>query len=138
MNWAIRSRNCWMEIGNSTGLWYDPVGSLHLAYHEDEWLALQELFSFFKKEGRNVQLLNTEQVSRISPVAKKENCRGGLFSAEEIIVDPREAIAMLPVYLENKLGVQFYWGKAVTEVHTGYIHAEGQESGRSDLYLQRI
>jgi hypothetical protein len=49
-DWAMRSRNCWAEIGNSTGLWYDPVGSLHLAYYQDEWVALQELFTFFKKK----------------------------------------------------------------------------------------
>ena len=41
---AIRSRNCWREIGDSIGLWYDPVGSLHVAYEPDEWMVLQELY----------------------------------------------------------------------------------------------
>ncbi|MEJ0082126.1 MAG: FAD-dependent oxidoreductase [Puia sp.] len=34
---AIRSRNCWKDIGDSSRLWYDPVGSLHLAYNQLEW-----------------------------------------------------------------------------------------------------
>jgi glycine/D-amino acid oxidase-like deaminating enzyme len=41
--WAMHSRNCWMEIAKAADLWYDPVGSLHLAYHSDEWQVLQEL-----------------------------------------------------------------------------------------------
>ncbi len=132
---AIRSRNCWMEIGNSSGLWYDPVGSLHVAYHPDEWVVLQELKEIFIKEGRDVQLLNREQVAKISPVARAEKCFGGLFSAEEIIVDPREAIATLPGYLEENHGVQFYWGKAVTEVHTGFIIAGGQKWEADQIFI---
>jgi FAD dependent oxidoreductase TIGR03364 len=134
-DWAIRSRNCWMEISNASGLWYDPVGSLHLAYHQDEWQVLNELFNFFKKEGRNVQLLNREQVYKISGVAKQENCFGGLFSADEIIVDPREAMEILPAYLENELGVEFYWGKAITEVHSGYICADGQKMRADQIFI---
>jgi glycine/D-amino acid oxidase-like deaminating enzyme len=39
---AIRSRDCWKEIANSTRLWYDPVGNLHLAYHNDEWQVIKK------------------------------------------------------------------------------------------------
>ena len=133
--WAIRSRNCWMEIGESASLWYDPVGSLHLAYHKDEWQVLNELFSFFRNEGRNVQLLTREQVGEISNVAKQDHCYGGLFSSDEIIVDPREAMEILPLYLENELGVEFFWGKAITEVHTGYIVADGQKIRADQIFI---
>ena len=93
---AIKSRNCWKEIGDSSRLWYDPVGSLHLANHPMELQVLQELFEAFKEEGRYVTLLNTNEVHSRSGIAKKENCLGGLYSREELIVDPREAIAFLP------------------------------------------
>ena len=52
-------------------------------------------------------------------------------TAEEIIVDPREAIALLPRYLREKLNIQFHWGKAVTAVRSGAIQC-GQESVRAD------
>ncbi|HZZ74354.1 MAG TPA: FAD-dependent oxidoreductase, partial [Puia sp.] len=50
---AIRSRNIWKDIGDSGRLWYDPVGSLHLAFHPLEWQVLQELFLAFREEGRD-------------------------------------------------------------------------------------
>jgi FAD dependent oxidoreductase TIGR03364 len=130
-NRAIASRNIWKEIGNSSELWYDPVGSLHLAYNKEEWQVLQELFEVFQREGREIQLLNKEQVCKKSIVARKENCLGGLFSSEEIIVDPREAIAYLPKYFSETLNIRFHWGKTVTAVKTGSIQI-GMESLTAD------
>jgi FAD dependent oxidoreductase TIGR03364 len=118
---AIKSRDSWKEIGNSSGLWYDAVGSLHLAYHKDEWQVLQELFEIFTKEGRDVHLLDKDAIINKSSVANEKNCFGGLFSNEEIIVDPRNAISILPVYLQEKFDIQCNWGKAVTDVGNGQI-----------------
>src|SRR5215475_5958178 len=38
---AIRSRCIWQELAEESNFWYDPAGSLHLAYHRDEWHILQ-------------------------------------------------------------------------------------------------
>ena len=118
---AVRSRDLWKEIGNSSKIWYDPVGSLHVAYHLDEWQVLQELFEIFKNDGRDVHLLNKDELSKKSAIAKKENCLGGLYSNEEIIVDPREAISVLPVYFREKFNIECIWGKTVTGVRSGQI-----------------
>lgn len=118
---AIKSRDSWKEIGSSSGLWYDAVGSLHLAYHKDEWQVLQELFEVFTKEGRDVHLLYKDAIVNKSAIANEKNCFGGLYSNEEIIVDPRNAISILPVYLQEKFDIQCNWGKAVTEVANGQI-----------------
>jgi FAD dependent oxidoreductase TIGR03364 len=132
---SIRSRNCWKEIGDSTGLWYDPVGSLHVAYEPDEWVVLQELYDVFVKEGRNVQLLNRSQVVKISSISKEEKCIGGLFSGDEVIVDPREAIAALPVYLNEYLGVEFNWGKTITDVHSGWVSISGRKMEADQIFI---
>jgi FAD dependent oxidoreductase TIGR03364 len=129
---AIRSRNCWKEIGDSSRLWYDPVGSLHLAYNQMEWRVVQELFVAFKEEGRDVTLLNLNEVFSRSGIAKKENCLGGLYSREELIIDPREAIAFLPEYFHSTLNIQFNWGTAVTAVSAGNI-TSGSERFDADL-----
>ena len=129
---AINSRNCWKSIGDSGNLWYDPVGSLHLAYHNEEWQVLQELFDLFTKEGRDIELLNREQVLKISRTANGENCKGGLFSREEMIIDPREAISFLPGYFQETSGIRFLWGKAVTAVRPGAITI-GSENAEADL-----
>jgi FAD dependent oxidoreductase TIGR03364 len=129
---AIRTRNCWKEIGISGKLWFDPVGSLHVAYHADEWIVLQELYEIFKNEGRKVKLFNKDQVVQISSVANKNNCFGGMFSEEEIIIDPREAIGFLPSYFETTLSVKFNWGKVVTEVRGGTVQV-GSKTIHADL-----
>jgi len=129
---ATRSRNCWKDIGDSGRLWYDPVGSLHLAYNKIEWQVLQELFESFKEEGRDVALLNIHDVFAKSGIAKKENCLGGLYSREELIIDPREAIAFLPEYFQATLNIQFNWGKAVTSASSGYI-TSGPEKFNADV-----
>ncbi len=118
---AIKSRESWKEIGNSSGLWYDAVGSLHVAYHKDEWQVLQKLFEVFTREGRDVHLLDKDAIINKSAIANEKNCFGGLYSNEEIIVDPRNAISILPVYLQEKFDIQCNWGKAVTEVGNGQI-----------------
>lgn len=129
---AIRSRDCWKEIGNASKLWYDPVGSMHLAFHEDELLVLQELSELFTQEFRDVSLLNKKQVLNISCIANEKNCLGGLYSKEEIIIDPREAISILPGYFQEKLNIHFNWGKTVTSVQSGRITA-GSEVMQADL-----
>jgi FAD dependent oxidoreductase TIGR03364 len=129
---AIKSRDCWKEIGDSSKLWYDPVGSLHLAYHNDEWQVLQELFEIFIKEGRDVQLLNKKEALEKSTIANEKNCLGGLYSSEEIIVDPREAISMLPLYFQEKFNIRCIWGKTVTAVRNGQITI-GSEIVQADL-----
>jgi FAD dependent oxidoreductase TIGR03364 len=129
---AIRSRECWKNIGDSSRLWYDPVGSLHLAYDQMEWQILQELFEAFKNEGRDVALLNPNDLSSKSGIAKKENCHGGLYSREELIIDPREAIAFLPGYFQSTLNIKFNWERPVTSVSPGNITA-GSEKFDADL-----
>jgi FAD dependent oxidoreductase TIGR03364 len=131
---AIRSRNCWKQIGDSADLWYDPVGSLHLAYNELEWQVLQELFVAFSAEGRDVNILNPEQVFGLSGIARRENCLGGLYSKNELIVDPREALQFLPGYFSETLGIQFHWGKSVSTVSGGRIRT-GTEEFSADLIV---
>jgi FAD dependent oxidoreductase TIGR03364 len=129
---AIRSREIWKEIGRTGNLWYDPVGSLHLACNRDEWQVLNELYQAFKTEGRSVELLNPEQVMAKSTIAHDKNCLGGLYSKEEIIVDPGEAIAFLPRYFQETNGIQFNWGKAISSVSPGSVRS-GKEIFQADL-----
>src|ERR1700749_3405921 len=45
---AIRSRNIWAETAGRAGFWHEAAGSMHLAYHADEWQVLQELYEVFR------------------------------------------------------------------------------------------
>jgi len=127
---AIRSREIWMDVADSIGLWYDPCGSLHVAHNEDEWQVLQELEQAFKQSGRPVQLMNPDIILEKYNGINSGGLIGGLYSTTETIVDPRQAIASIPNYLAEYLDVKFIWGKAVTRVETGkvWIGAETLEA----------
>lgn len=129
---ALRSRAIWKEISNTGAFWHDPVGSLHLAYHPDEWTVLQELNELFKKE-RKVELLKAAQIAERTDAVVQANLLGGLYSAEELILDPRQAIASLPIYLQEQYGVEFYWGKCVSYISDCSVYIGNVEKYEADI-----
>ncbi|MDF2187253.1 TIGR03364 family FAD-dependent oxidoreductase [Paraflavitalea sp. CAU 1676] len=129
---ALRSREIWKEMGDDGAFWYDPAGSLHLAYHPDEWQVLQELYEQFKGE-RPVELLNAQQVAGRSGAAVQQGLLGGLYSADELIVDPREAIWAIPGYLQGKYGVEFFWGRCVSYISDNTVYIGNDEEYEGDV-----
>lgn len=113
---AIRSRNIWKETGDAAGFHVDECGSLHLAYYPDEWLVLQELNEVFQKNGRPVKLVSPSEITLRFKGVNPKNLIGGLFSATEMIIDPREAMVALPAFLSENHGINFIWNTAVTDV----------------------
>jgi FAD dependent oxidoreductase TIGR03364 len=132
---AIRSRDIWKEIAHDAGIWYDPVGSLHVAHEPEEWVVLQELYEQFRCQQRRVQLLDPHQVAEKSPAAVQKGLRGGLFCSEEVIIDPREAMSVLPLYLNERFGIEFYWGKCVTYVSDQTVYIGNEEEYEADLVM---
>lgn len=120
-NRAMRSKVIWKDIADAAGIWYDEVGSLHVAHHADEWVVLQELASTFNASGRPVTLMNPEDIQQKFKGINGNGLLGGLYSKTETIVDPREAIASIPNYLSEFLNVKFIWGTAVTTITTGKV-----------------
>jgi FAD dependent oxidoreductase TIGR03364 len=122
-NRALRSREIWKTIAAETGMWLQETGSLHLAYNAEEWQVLQELETIFKREKRGVQLLTADKIVDVYEHINADNLLGGLYSADELLIDPREAMAVLPHYLLEKLDVEFYWNKCVSYIadQTAYI-----------------
>ena len=59
--------------------------------------------------------------------------KGALYSADELIVDPREAIANLPAYLEEKYQIEFYWGKCVSYISEQTIYIGNEEAFEADI-----
>lgn len=118
---AIRSRNIWKDIADATNIWYEEAGSVHVAHHADEWEVLQELQENFSSAGRPVQLMDKNAISEKFAAVNTSGLLGGLYSATEMIIDPREAIAKVPVYLKEQHHVHFIWGKAVTNIEAGIL-----------------
>jgi FAD dependent oxidoreductase TIGR03364 len=130
---AVRSRNIWKEIAPPAGFWHEPAGSLHLAYHPDEWIVLQELFEVFRREGRPVRLLDKDGVAACSRAVRTDGLLGGLYSGDELIVDPREAIAALPGWLSEQYKVEFFWGKCISYISDQIVYIGNDEEYEADL-----
>jgi FAD dependent oxidoreductase TIGR03364 len=130
---AIRSRDIWKEIAPRAGFWHEAAGSLHLAYHPDEWQVLQELHEVFGKEGRPVRLMNACSIAEASGAVVTDGLLGGLYSRDEVIVDPREAISTLPGWLAEQLNVEFIWGKCVSYISDQIVYIGNEEEYEADL-----
>ena len=120
---AERSRDIWLEVLRGSGLWHEPVGSLHLAYHDDEAAVLNEFINLAAPAGRDVRWLSPSAIAERSPAVRQDGLKGGMWSLSEVCVDPRLAIAGLPAWLASRYGVQFEFGRSVTGFDGGSVHA---------------
>src|SRR5258708_23358851 len=130
---AMRSREIWKELSSKADFWSEAAGSVHVAYHADEWTVLQELAEIFRKEGRPVQLLDKTAVTGASSAVVPDGLLGGLYSKDELIIDPREAIAALPAWLSSQLKVEFYWGKCISYISEQVVYIGNEEEHEADL-----
>jgi FAD dependent oxidoreductase TIGR03364 len=115
-NRAKRSKEIWIESLQGMKQSFNPCGSVHLAYFEDEWAVLEEMHSKFSSNNRPVQLFTASQITEKFSGINSRKLIGGLYSDDEVIVDPRAAIKGLPAYLHALYGVDFIWGTAITGV----------------------
>lgn len=116
---AMQSRRIWLEVLEEAGLPYMPTGSLHVTYRQDEESVAREFAELEPARGR---WLSPSATVAMSPSVVPDGLRGALFSDTEILVDPRLIVAKLPALLEEKYGVEFFFGTAVTDVNK--LHAD--------------
>lgn len=130
---AMLSRSIWKTLSDETGLWCDPVGSLHVAYNREEWNVLQELAVLM--QHRQYRLLNPDETTQASAAITEKDLTGSLYSPDEMIVDPRQALATIPAWLNEKYGVQFLWGKTVTDIAYPCLYAGRQQFEADEIYV---
>jgi len=118
---AIRSREIWKEYLKNAKIQYDPCGSIHLAYNQEEQDVIEELYQHFISTQRPVTLLSPSSINDNFKGINQHQLKGGLYSSDEIIIDPREGIKHLPAYLKTYYNIDFLWGTAVTHVTTNTV-----------------
>lgn len=133
-NWAIRSRDIWKEIASKGNIWHEQVGSIHLGYSEQEMAVLEEYVSKYGKD-RDCAVLTAEQALSRSEAIKGKGLKGALWSAEEVIVDPREAIAGVARYLQEQLAVEFKWGTAVHRIAKDVVFYGDKQQEQADVIV---
>ncbi len=120
---ALRSVAVWKEMIEATGIWHAPQGSLIVAYQEDEEAVLREFAE--RAAAYEAQWVVADEALKQSPALKAEGLRGALVSPVEMVIDPREALQKLPVYLRNQYNVQFEFNTAVTGIDLPHLNAGG-------------
>lgn len=111
---ALLSRSIWKQVCSQAKIWSDEVGSLHTAFRPEEWQVLKEIAALYRH--RNYSLLTAGETVSRSPHVIQEGLLGSLYSPDEIIVDPRQAIRQIPQWLNEQYQVEFSWGRAVTSI----------------------
>jgi len=131
---ACRSREIWIEVLRASGLWHDPCGSLHLAYHPDEVRVLRE---FEQSSGPEfgAAILNAAEIRERFPAVRPEGLQAGLFSSREMTIDPREAVAKLPGWLAERYGVAFHFGCPAVDCTTGMLTTAQGELAAEQIVL---
>lgn len=125
---AIKSRSIWLEMAREGNLWHGETGSLHTAYRPEEMAVIEE----FASKNTQYEVLTPQETVRRSEAVVEKGLLGALWSDQEVIVDPRQAIRILAEVLEEKYNVSFHWNKAVTEVFYPQVKA-GNKTYEADL-----
>jgi len=127
---AMLSRSIWKTICVEAGIWHDEVGSMHLAYQDDEWQVMQE-YAEANQQYRDCSMLSPAQAIEKSSAANFTGLKGALWSAEEMIVEARAAIAQIAQYLSEKYEVSFNWNTAISRVEHPKVFS-GKSSFEAD------
>lgn len=124
---AIVSRDSWIELAESAGVWANRCGSLHLAYQDDELAVLREFAAAAGDLGIACQWLGPADVMRRSGAANPAGLLGGIYSPTEICVNPRRAIPQIARWLADSLGVDFHFSTHITRADsTSLRSADGR------------
>ena len=128
---ARRSREIWKEICDAAGIWHDESGSLHLAYTETESKVMEEFVGIYGGDRKCAMLSPSEVLSK-SEAVNPAGLKGALYSAEELIVDPRDAIAKVADYLQEQLNVEFKWSTNIHTIKNSSVYFNVTQSQQAD------
>lgn len=131
---AMLSRSIWKEIAEEAGIWYDEVGSLHMAYQDDELQVMQE-YTELNHGLRDCALLTPQQALEKSPAVNPDGLKGALWSGTEMIVESRMAIGQIAQYLAEKYGVEFYWNTAIAEINQTTVRSGTRTWAADEIFV---
>ncbi len=123
---ARRSLAVWLEVLSAIGCWHDRCGSLHLAYRDDETQVLREFAEECLDHNVPGELLDPAETRGRAPSVRQEGLQQGLWSPEEVCVDPREILSRLPGWLAQHYGVVFQFDTPVVSVEPHRLEVPNQ------------
>ena len=131
---AMLSRSIWKQLCTEAGIWHDEVGSLHLAYYDDELQAVREYVEA-NHSHRDCALLNPEQAMEKSPAVNMNNLKGALWSSDEMIIESRVAVGQVAKYLAEKYNVQFHWKTAISRIEHPSVYSGNTKWEADEIFV---
>jgi FAD dependent oxidoreductase TIGR03364 len=131
---AMLSRSIWKEICTEAQIWHDEVGSLHLAYHNDELQAITEYVEA-NQLHRDCAVLTPKQALAKSPAVNPSGLKGALWSSDEMILESRVAIGQVASYLAEKYDVIFYWNTAISRVAYPSVYSGNMSWEAGEIFV---
>lgn len=132
---ALRSGELWREFATAMNITMRTCGSACIVDRDDEAAVLEEFAAMAGDLGYACELWTREQAEAHCPGVRKGVTKAALFSPTECNVDPRQALATLPVFLSRKFSIDIHWNSAVTHVESGKLRTA---SGESHVFDQII
>jgi FAD dependent oxidoreductase TIGR03364 len=132
-NRALLAKSIWKEVLTGAKCWHHEGGSLHMAYQQDEMEVLQQFAEV--SAYRPVRFLSAQETLAKSPAVNPAGLLGSLYSADEMIVDPREAIWAIPGYLSEKYCINFIWNTAIHQVDYPSVYGGGKQWSADEIYV---
>lgn len=96
---------------------------------------LEEFMAKASGKGYDCQLLTPTEIAQKSKGVKTEDLLGGLWSATELTVDPREALDKLPAMLEEQYGVIFLFDTIIHAIEKNTLHANQQKYRAEKIFV---
>ena len=119
---ALRTREQWIDLATKAKIWHRKTGSLHLAYAQDEWDILCEFSDLAPASGYQVELVNSKKTISICNGIRARRLYGGLWSEQELCIDPRQAMTKLPKFLSDNYNVRLNYSTQVHEIHHPHVY----------------
>ncbi|MFS2186544.1 TIGR03364 family FAD-dependent oxidoreductase [Mucilaginibacter sp. Mucisp84] len=131
---AMLSKSIWKTVCTEANIWHNEVGSLHLAYHDDELQVIEEYVDV-NKQYRDCAVLTPGEAVSKSPAINTDGLKGALWSGEEMIVESRVAIGQVAAYLAEKFGVEFHWNTAISRIEHPKVSSGNQSWEADEIYV---
>jgi FAD dependent oxidoreductase TIGR03364 len=131
---AMLSRSIWKAICAEAHIWHDEVGSLHLAYHDDELQAIKEYVEA-NHQHRDCALLSADQAFEKSPAVNTSGLKGALWSGDEMIIESRVAVGQVAAYLAERYQVKFHWKTAISRVEHPAVYSGNEQWSADEIFV---
>jgi FAD dependent oxidoreductase TIGR03364 len=116
---AVLSAELWSGLSSEADFRCARTGSLHLAYHDDEWATLRE-YSALADASEGLELWSAVECLERAPATVPGGLIGGLFSPHERSVDPPLAVQAVQGWLRSH-GCVIHAPEVAVEVGTGFV-----------------